>query len=89
MAENEKIEATAAAEKKPVKAKKNKPSLFSRMAAWFRSVKAELKKIVWASPKSVRSNTIMVLIALVVFAAAIGLIDLIFHKFIDILSILI
>ena len=86
MAENEKLE-TKAAEKKAKKAKG--PSIWARIAAWFRSVKAEMKKIVWASPKSVFSNTWMVLVAVVLFAVAIGLIDVIFSKFIYILGIII
>lgn len=54
----EKAEAKA---KKPAKEKKSdKPSVPSRIAAWFRSCKSEMKKIVWASPKSVLSNSIMV-----------------------------
>ena len=86
MAENEKLE-TKAAEKKSKKAKG--PSIWARIAAWFRSVKAEMKKIVWASPKSVLSNTWMVLAAVVIFAVAIGLVDVIFSKFIYILSVII
>ncbi len=94
MAENEKKEAgleAAKAEKapKPQKAKNKKPSLGSRIAAWFRSLKAEMKKIVWASFKSVRSNTLMVVVVLLIFAAAIGIVDFIFSKFIFVLGILI
>ncbi|MBR6650891.1 MAG: preprotein translocase subunit SecE [Clostridia bacterium] len=83
MAENEKLEAKAA------KKKAKGPSVWARIAAWFRSVKAEMKKIVWESPKAVFSNTVMVLVALVVFAVVIGLLDVIFSKFIYILGILI
>lgn len=93
MAENEKVEAQAAetakaASAKPAKAKAKKPSLFSRIAAWFRSVKAETKKIVWTSPTAVRQNSIMVLIVVLIFAAATGVVDLIFSKFFYILGIL-
>ncbi|MBO5195935.1 MAG: preprotein translocase subunit SecE [Clostridia bacterium] len=88
MAENEKLEAKAA-EKKPEKKKAKGPSVWARIAAWFRSVKAEMKKIVWESPKAVLYNTVMVLVALVVFAVVIGLLDAIFSKFIYILGILI
>lgn len=94
MAENEKKEAGLEETKsekpaKSPKAKSKKPSLGSRIAAWFRSVKAEMKKIVWASFKSVRSNTLMVAVVVIIFAAAIGIVDLIFSKFIYILGILI
>ena len=61
----------------------------SRLVAWFRGVKAEMKKIVWESPKAVLRNTVMVLRALVMFGIAIGFLDVIFSKFIYILGILI
>ena len=94
MAENEKKETgleEAKSEKavKSKKAKSKKPSLGSRIVAWFRSVKAEMKKIVWASFKTVRSNTLMVAVVVLIFAAAIGIVDLVFSKFIYVLGILI
>ena len=64
-------------------------SFFSRAFAWLRSVKSELKKIVWTSPKALRTNSIMVIVALVIVAAATGVIDTIFSKFIYILGIII
>lgn len=73
----------------PKKAKSDKPSLFSRIAAWFRSCKAEMKKIVWSNWTTVRTNTIMVLVSIIVISAAIGLVDLLFSQGIVILSILV
>lgn len=70
------------------KEKSGKPSLFSRIAAWFRSCKAEMKKVTWSSWSSVKTNTIMVLVSIIVISAAIGLIDLLFSQGIVILSIL-
>ncbi len=70
-------------------AKAKKPSLFSRLAAFFKSCKAEMKKIVWANPATVRSNTLMVLVSIIVISAAIGLVDLLFSQGIVILSILV
>ena len=64
-------------------------SFFSHAFAWLRSVKSELKKIVWTSPKALRSNTIMVLVALIATAAATGVVDYVFSKFIMILGIII
>lgn len=64
-------------------------SFFSRIFAWLRSVKSELKKIVWTSPKALRTNTIMVIVALIIAAAATGVIDTIFSKFIYILGVII
>ena len=64
-------------------------SFFSRAFAWLRSVKSELKKIVWTSPKTWRNNCIMVIVVLIIAAAATGVVDTVFSKFIYILGILI
>ena len=71
MAEKEVKEAP----KKEAPKKEKKPSIFSRFGAWFKSCKSEMKKVVWASWSSVKSNTIMVLICIIVVSAAIGLVD--------------
>lgn len=64
---------------KPEKAKKSdKESVGKRIAGWFRSCKAEMKKIVWASPKTVLHNSVMVIITIVVVAAVIALLDYVF-----------
>ncbi|MBQ7475141.1 MAG: preprotein translocase subunit SecE [Clostridia bacterium] len=52
-----------------------KPSVFKRIGAWFRSLNAERKKISWASWKSVRKNTLIVIVTVVVLAVAIGIVD--------------
>lgn len=70
------------------KAKSKTPPLFSRIAAWFRSCKAEMKKITWSSWSSVKTNTIMVLVSIIVISVVIGLVDLLFSRGIVILSIL-
>ena len=75
--------------KAPKKAKSDKPSIFSRLAGFFKSCKAEMKKIVWSNWSTVRANTIMVLASIIVISAAIGLVDLIFNQGITILGILI
>ncbi len=84
MAENEnktpetveaKEEKVAKAEKKPEKAKEKKPSVFARIAAWFRTTRAELKKIVWTPRKTVLRNTFVVLVAMIILGAVIGLLD--------------
>ncbi len=84
MAENEVKEVKAAAKetaKKEVsKAKAKKPSIFSRIFAWFKSCKSEMKKVVWASWSSVKSNTIMVLVCIIVVSAIIGLVDILFSQ---------
>ena len=74
MAENEKKTAPEAAkEAKPVKA--DKPSLWSRLTAWFRSVKSECKKVSWAGWKAVRSNSIIVIVCVLILSAVIGILD--------------
>ena len=45
---------------------KTKSSIFSRIAAWFRGMKSELKKVVWPTPKQILNNTIVVLFAILV-----------------------
>ena len=84
MAENEKkTVAETSAEKKPVKANKaksDKPSIWKRIGNWFKSVKSEAKKVVWASWKSVRSNSTIVIVVVVIIAAAIGIIDFCFQN---------
>lgn len=88
MAEKEIKEVKTETAKKPEKVKKNKPSLFSRIAAWFRSCKAEMKKVVWASWSSVWSNTVVVLVCIIAVSAVIGVVDFLFNQGVTILSIL-
>ena len=76
------------ASEKPAKAKVKKPGFFSKLGAWLKSCKSEMKKIVWASWSSVRSNSVMVLVTIIVISALIGLVDLLFSQGIVILSIL-
>ena len=74
MAENEKKTAPEAAkEAKPAKA--DKPSLWSRLTAWFRSVKSECKKVSWASWKAVQSNSIIVIVCVLIISAVVGILD--------------
>lgn len=65
---------TAAKGSKAVK-KEKKPSLFSRIGAWFRSLRAEIKKITWANWASVRKNTIIVLVCIIVIGVALAIVD--------------
>ena len=80
MADTEKtaVEVTDKKAKKAAKAKKDKPSLGSRIASWFRGFKAEFKKIVWVTPKSVAINTVIVLVVVVIVAAIIAVLDYLF-----------
>lgn len=74
---------------KAAKAKEKKPSLLSRIGAWFRTTKAELKKIAWTPRKTLWKNTLLVLAAMVVLAVVIGLLDYVFSTAIVGLSLII
>ena len=82
MAENEVKEAP----KKEAPKKTKKRSIFSRFAGWLKSCKSEMKKVVWASWSSVRSNTVVVLVCIVVVSAIIGLVDYLFSQGFSILG---
>lgn len=79
-------EVKEAAKKEVSKTKEKKPSIFSRFAAWLKSCKSEMKKVVWASWPSVRNNTIMVLVCIIVVSAVIGLVDYLFSQGFSILG---
>ena len=76
--EKEKREAKKAPAKKP--AKKNKKNPFKSVIAFFKSVKAEGKKVVWAKPKDVFRNTIIVLIVVFIVGLAIFAVDTVLTK---------
>lgn len=59
---------------KPAKQSKFK-AFFLRIPKFFRDQKSEVKKIVWPSKKQVVNNTGIVLIAIVLFAVAVGSFD--------------
>ncbi|MCQ2423721.1 MAG: preprotein translocase subunit SecE [Clostridia bacterium] len=67
------------ADKAKDKKKSNKPSLWSRIKTFFRSYKAEMKKIVWSRPKQVFANTLLVLVCMIAVAAVIALLDFLFQ----------
>ena len=74
MAENEKTT------EKKAKAEEKKPSFFARIGAWFRSLKAECKKITWASPKLVKQNTIVVVVCVAIIGVVLGVLDFAFSQ---------
>ncbi|MBZ4646690.1 MAG: Preprotein translocase subunit SecE [Clostridia bacterium] len=51
---------------------------FSKVAKYFREVKAEMKKVVWPTWKQVRNNTIVVMISIIVVGIVIWTLDFIF-----------
>ena len=56
-----------------------------KVAKFFRALKSEMKKIVWFSWKDTRKNSIVVIVAVVIIAAFIGLLDLAFKNGVDML----
>ena len=61
---------------KKSKKEKDKKSVFKRIAAWFKDLKKEFKKVVWPTKKSVFNNTLVVLCVVIVGSVVIGLLDL-------------
>jgi len=55
--------------------KTEKKSFFARIGKFLRDQKSEVKKIVWPSKKQVINNTIIVLIAVAIFAVITGAFD--------------
>ncbi len=82
--ETTKVEKPSKAEK-PAK-KNNKPSIFARMAKFFRDYKSELKKVSWSPWKTVKTNTAVVAVAVISMSAAIGLLDYAFSNLLQLLG---
>ena len=94
MAENEKkvpetaevSEKETKAVKKEAKSKKDKKP--SRVIAWCRTTKAELKKISWTPKKTLVKNTIIALGGMAALGVVIALLDFVFNRAIAALSII-
>ena len=56
-----------------------KPNVFARIKNWFIDMKAELKRVVWPSFKKIRTNTLIVLIFVLVIGAIIWILDWLFR----------
>lgn len=65
-------------ETKPVKKKSDKPSLWSRIASFARSIKSEVKKISWSPWTDVRKNTLVVIVVIAACAVALAIVDYVF-----------
>lgn len=63
---------SAKTDKKP---SEKKPSVFSRLAKYFRECKSEIKKIVWPTPKATFKNMGIVLVVLIIVGLFIFLLD--------------
>ena len=79
MAEEKKTSKQAEkAEKSKDTKKKSKKNPFKSIASFFKSVKSEGKKVVWAKPKEVLRNTIIVIIVCTIVGVAIYGVDTFF-----------
>ena len=57
------------------KAKADRKPIFSRIGSWFKALRSEAKNVTWASGASVRKNTLIVVVCVVIISAAIGIAD--------------
>lgn len=73
-------------ETKPVKKKSDKPSLWSRIKSFFKSIKSEVKKISWSPWTDVRKNTLVVVVVIVICAIALAVVDIVFSYGIKLLG---
>ena len=73
-------------ETKKVKKNSDKPSIWSRIAAWARSIKSEVKKISWSPWTEVRKNTLVVLVMIIACAIALFIVDYVFAEGIRLLG---
>lgn len=55
-----------------------KPKFFARIANYFKSVKAEMKKVVWPSFEKIKKNTITVIVYVVIVGVVICGLDWLF-----------
>ena len=65
-------------EAKKVKKKSDKPSIWSKIAAFARSIKSEVKKISWSPWTEVLKNTLVVIVVIAVCAVALAIVDYVF-----------
>ena len=65
-------------ETKKVKKNSDKPSLWSKITAFMRSIKSEVKKISWSPWTEVRKNTLVVVVVILVCAVALAIVDYVF-----------
>ena len=71
---------------KNVKKNSDKPSLWSKIASFARSIKSEVKKISWSPWTDVKKNTFVVVVVIVACAIALAIIDFVFSTGISLLG---
>ncbi len=62
-----------------------KPNIFKRVAAYFRDLRSEFKKVTWPTRKQVVNNTIVVLVTIVLAGIVVWGLDSIFTLLINLL----
>ena len=80
MAEEKKANYANAKAVTAVKKDDTKAGFFKRVGKWFREMKSELKKVVWATRESTLKNTLIVAVAVVVVGVCIGILDFAFSS---------
>lgn len=81
-ASSSKVEASKAVSKKDAapakkaKKKNEKPGFFARIKNCFRSVKSEMKRVVWSSKKELINYSVTVCVSLIVVGVVIALLDM-------------
>ena len=71
---------------KKVNKKSDKPSLWSRIKSFARSIKSEAKKISWSPWTDVRKNTLVVVVVIAACAIALFVVDFVFRTGIGLLG---
>jgi len=84
MSENNK-DLTTSQEKK-VQKKDKKPGVFARIGKWFHELKVEAKKVVWPNKQTVITNTVVVIVALIVLCALVTVLDVVFGGVRDLIA---
>ena len=59
--------------------KKDKKKFGAGMAAWFKGVKSEFKKIIWPAPNKIAKDTGIVIITVAIVAAFLSVVNWVFH----------
>lgn len=62
-----------------------KPNIFKRVAAYFRDLRSEFKKVTWPTRKQVVNNTIVVLVTIVLAGIVVWGLDSLFSFLIKLL----
>ena len=66
--------------------KTKKPSIWARIKRFFKDFKSETKKITWFSREQTLKSTAVVLVVVIAFAVAIGILDVLFGQGIGMLG---